>query len=108
MAEDRPLASPAGMGLVADPAYSPQPRPRRPEHGPMGAIIAALFGSRLNVAISIACMALAAWALPHALRWVVLDAVWMGDSAACRAAPGGACWAFVHDKLRFMLFGLYP
>lgn len=25
-----------------------------------------------------------------------------------RGLPGGACWAFVHDKLRFMLFGLYP
>jgi general L-amino acid transport system permease protein len=41
------------------------------------------------------------------VRWAVVDAVWTGTSETCRAA-GGACWAFVRQKLEFIIFGLYP
>ena len=41
------------------------------------------------------------------IRWAFLDAVWTGSAADCRAADG-ACWAFVRQKLEFILFGLYP
>jgi general L-amino acid transport system permease protein len=33
--------------------------------------------------------------------------VWRPDSSACRAAAG-ACWGFIADKHRFILFGTYP
>lgn len=46
-------------------------------------------------------------ALPLA-RWALVDATWGGTVADCRAAPAGACWAFIGHKLRFILFGLYP
>jgi general L-amino acid transport system permease protein len=49
---------------------------------------------------------LLAAALPF-LRWAILDAVWRPDPAACRAAHG-ACWGFIVDKHRFILFGTYP
>jgi general L-amino acid transport system permease protein len=39
--------------------------------------------------------------------WAFVDAVWRPDSKACREA-GGACWGFVADKHRFILFGTYP
>ena len=39
--------------------------------------------------------------------WAFLDAVWRPDSKACREAAG-ACWGFVADKHRFILFGTYP
>jgi general L-amino acid transport system permease protein len=39
--------------------------------------------------------------------WALLDAVWRPDSKACREAAG-ACWGFVADKHRFILFGTYP
>jgi general L-amino acid transport system permease protein len=39
--------------------------------------------------------------------WAFLDAVWRPDSKACRAAAG-ACWGFIADKHRFILFGTYP
>jgi len=39
--------------------------------------------------------------------WAFVHAVWHGDASACRAATG-ACWAFVGEKLRFILFGTYP
>ena len=39
--------------------------------------------------------------------WAFLDAVWRPDTKACRAAAG-ACWGFIADKHRFILFGTYP
>jgi general L-amino acid transport system permease protein len=41
------------------------------------------------------------------IDWAFLDAVWRPDSKACRAAAG-ACWGFIADKHRFILFGTYP
>ena len=40
-------------------------------------------------------------------RWAVLDATWSGTSEQCRAS-GGACWAFLREKTRFILLGFYP
>jgi general L-amino acid transport system permease protein len=39
--------------------------------------------------------------------WAFVDAVWRPDPKACRAAHG-ACWGFVAEKYRFILFGTYP
>jgi general L-amino acid transport system permease protein len=39
--------------------------------------------------------------------WAFIDAVWRPDSKACRTAAG-ACWGFIADKHRFILFGTYP
>lgn len=41
------------------------------------------------------------------LGWGVADAVFAPDYAACRAAAG-ACWGFVAEKWRLILFGRYP
>ena len=51
-------------------------------------------------------LAIVAAAIPFA-RWALVDAVWRPDAAACRAAHG-ACWGFVVEKYRFILFGTYP
>jgi len=39
--------------------------------------------------------------------WAFIEAVWQPDARACRAAHG-ACWGFIADKHRFILFGTYP
>jgi len=69
-----------------------------------------LFSTPLNAALTMVLLALLAWGLPPALRWLVLDAVWgKAPAAACDAVRGhGACWAVVAEKYRFMLFGVYP
>jgi general L-amino acid transport system permease protein len=46
-------------------------------------------------------------ALPPFIDWAFLDAVWRPDSKACRAGEG-ACWGFIAEKHRFILFGTYP
>ena len=47
--------------------------------------------------------------LPRALDWLALRAVWAPDYAACRALDyRAACWGFVAEKARLILFGRYP
>jgi general L-amino acid transport system permease protein len=41
------------------------------------------------------------------IDWAFIDAVWRADPKACREAAG-ACWGFIADKYRFILFGTYP
>jgi general L-amino acid transport system permease protein len=65
------------------------------------------FATPGNAVVTTAVLALGALALVPLTRWAVVDATWHGTAADCRAA-GGACWAFVGHKLRFILFGLYP
>jgi len=53
----------------------------------------------------IACLWLAA---PPLLDWLWFDAHFSAaDASQCQAAAG-ACWAFIADKYRLILFGLYP
>ncbi|GGE53368.1 ABC transporter permease [Agaricicola taiwanensis] len=62
-----------------------------------------LFSSVLTVATGALLIA----TVPAAIDWAVLDAVWPGgDARLCQEQ--GACWAFIADKLRFILFGVYP
>lgn len=57
--------------------------------------------------VSGAVAVLALVVLVQLFRWAIADAVWTGSAAECRLASG-ACWAFVGEKLEFVLFGLYP
>lgn len=81
--------------IIARPAPAKPPMP----------ILRILFGDALSVLITLGVMAMILLMLP-ALNWAILDAVWQGDSADCRT--GGACWAYIHDKARLILFGIYP
>ena len=50
-----------------------------------------------------------AWKLvPPFADWAFVQAVWRApDARSCREAHG-ACWAFIGEKHRFILFGTYP
>ena len=41
------------------------------------------------------------------IQWGVANAVWSPDLKACRATSG-ACWGFVAEKWRLILFGRFP
>jgi general L-amino acid transport system permease protein len=75
--------------------------------GRLRAFMRALFGTPLNAAISIACMALVLWVVPPLFAWAIENATWVGSAKDCKA-NGGACWALITEKFRFMLFGFYP
>ncbi len=87
-----------GVLEAAPPANRSLPRWRRLRTG--------LFGTPLNAAVTLACLVLLAWAVPPLLRWTLLDAVWVGPADRC-ADAAGACWAFIGEKLRYILFGFY-
>jgi len=69
-----------------------------------------LFSSWPNALLTIGALWLLWRSVPPFIDWAFLDAIWWApDSKACRAAAGeGACWAFIADKHRFILFGTYP
>jgi general L-amino acid transport system permease protein len=72
-----------------------------------------LFSSPANVALTIFCVALIAWALPPVVRFFLIDAAWSGtDREACivsAAHPNpGACWAFIRVWFSYFVYGFYP
>src|ERR1700712_350210 len=46
--------------------------------------------------------------IPGILDWAVIKANFSATSIQECRRSGGACWAFVVDKYRFILFGTYP
>lgn len=68
-----------------------------------------LLADRFSVAVTLLiALALLYW-LPALVDWALLKAVFVRDSAACRAASGeGACWGVIAEKYRSILFGRYP
>ena len=68
---------------------------------------ARLFNSWLNSILTLVLLGFMLWLLPKLVTWAVTDAVFTPDPNACRAAKG-ACWGFIVEKFRLMIFGTYP
>jgi general L-amino acid transport system permease protein len=68
---------------------------------------ARLFNSWLNSILTLVLLAVMVWLLPKLFSWAISDAVFSPDPTACRAAKG-ACWGFIVEKFRLMIFGTYP
>src|SRR5882724_7082442 len=65
------------------------------------------FSSWGNTIVSLVLVVFVVKAGTSFVDWAFLDAVWRADPKACRAAHG-ACWGFIAEKHRFILFGTYP
>ncbi|HYM73461.1 MAG TPA: amino acid ABC transporter permease [Stellaceae bacterium] len=73
----------------------------------VGWLRANLFSSVFNSILTLLCVVLLVVALRPMIRWAVIDAIWEApNGAACHG--GGACWAFIGEKFRFILFGFFP
>ncbi len=67
-----------------------------------------LFSTPLNALLTVLVAWLLLMTLPAAVDWLLLDADFSAATAQeCRAASG-ACWAFIAEKHRLILFGIYP
>lgn len=66
-----------------------------------------LFGTPGNVLITVFCVVALALLAKIAVDWLLIDAVFTGTPADCKAGAG-ACWPFLGAKLRYMIFGFYP
>ncbi|QQP91207.1 amino acid ABC transporter permease [Skermanella sp. TT6] len=100
-----------GSGSVpSDSSGSQVVKPPALALGPLGWIRANLFNSWFNSLLTILILWLAYQVIPPLLDWLFFNSVLPGEGVTnqtCRAA-GGACWAFIHEKYRLILFGLYP
>jgi general L-amino acid transport system permease protein len=82
-------------------------RPRPVATSPIAWLRANLFNSIPNTILTLLAVWLLAVTIPPLIRWAFVDAVWSAEAGrACRGA--GACWAFIGNKLRFILFGQFP
>ena len=60
-----------------------------------------------NALFTVLLLLFAGKCLHSFIEWAFVEAVWRPDANACRAAAG-ACWGFIAEKYRFILFGTYP
>ncbi len=66
-----------------------------------------LFNSIFNTILTISIGLLVLNILSSVVSWFFLDATFQGDAKLCRES-GGACWAFIFEKSRYIIFGHYP
>ncbi len=100
----------AGVSLPAapPPAALGRPPPRR-ARGPLAWLRANLFANPASAAATVLFGAALVAFLPRAVRWLFTDAVYAADYDACRRLGyHAACWGFVTEKHRLILFGRYP
>lgn len=67
-----------------------------------------LFGSVGNSLLTLVMVAAFVTFVPPLLRWAFINATWVAAAPDVCRANGGACWSFVHEKYRLILFGRYP
>src|SRR3546814_8800993 len=63
-------------------------------------------GGRQSI-LTIAILAMTAAFAGKGLSWLLFDATFAGGAADCRLASG-ACWPFLRENARMILFGTYP
>ena len=85
----------------------PQLAPPIDETGPLGWARKNLFSSWLNGIVTVALIVAIGWILSWFLEWAVFTANFTAATGAeCRG--GGACWALIHEKYRYIFFGSFP
>ncbi|RFB95363.1 amino acid ABC transporter permease [Rhizobium leguminosarum bv. trifolii] len=92
--------------------------PPRGERGAVAWIRRNLLATPKDIILTILALALIAWAVPHLVNWLFIQAVWSGpDRTFCATTIqggiqpdgwSGACWAFVSAKYDQFIFGRYP
>jgi len=67
-----------------------------------------LFGSPLNITLTLVVLAALAAILPSLVQWAIIDAAFLPATPETCRAETGACWSFVIAKHSQILFGIYP
>ncbi|MBB5572420.1 MULTISPECIES: amino acid ABC transporter permease [Rhizobium] len=95
----------------------PQLPPPSSEKGVIHWVRKNLLATPQDVVLTILAIAFLAWAIPHVVNWLFVQAVWNGtDRTFCATTVqggtqpdgwSGACWAFVRAKFTIFMVGLY-
>ena len=77
------------------------------ETGPLGWARKNLFSSWGNGITTVVLIAFVVWVLSWFLEWALFTANFTATTGAeCRG--GGACWALIREKFRYIFFGSFP
>ncbi|MFO1087481.1 MAG: amino acid ABC transporter permease [Reyranellaceae bacterium] len=77
------------------------------DSGVLGWVRKNLFSSWLNGLVTIVLIVAIGWILSWFLEWAVFTANFTAATGAeCRG--GGACWALIREKYRYIFFGSFP
>ena len=76
-------------------------------HHSMTWMRANLFSSPVNTIITLFCIYIIWEVASTVLGWAIFNASFASTKEACQEVSG-ACWAYVHQNYRFVLFGTYP
>jgi general L-amino acid transport system permease protein len=102
----------ADVDIAEEIPLPAQQRPPVVTSGVLGWLRANLFNSVFNTILTILAVYLLVMTVPPLIRWMFIDAIWSAPNGqACRGANGqevGACWAFIGEKWRYILFGRFP
>ena len=99
----------SGQAAYLRTAPSPVEPPPALVRGPAAWARHNLFSSPVSALLTVLSVLFLAWVIPDLVRFLLLDAVWHGDSGEiCRANQGGACWPFIWAKAEFFWYGAYP
>lgn len=67
-----------------------------------------LFSSPLNILVTVLIAWLLLMGIPALVEWLFIKANFSATTAQECRQSGGACWAFIWEKHRLILFGTYP
>lgn len=104
------MTTPAGY---APDQYAPGEHPDLPPpgltSGPLYWLQKNLFGSMTSTVLTLVSLWFLWQTIPPLLHWSFFDAAFTGESRAdCKAIAGGACWAFIGERLNLFIYGFYP
>ena len=91
------------------PGTHPDLPPPSSVYGPIHWIKTNLFGSLTDTALTLFAAYVLYSIIPLLVDWMFIDAAFVGESRKdCRAVAGGACWAFIGNRLSLFIYGFYP
>ncbi len=77
------------------------------ERGAIAWVRHRLLSSPFNILFTILGIAVLAMIIPPFVKWAILDANFVGHTKA-DCTGDGACWVFIHEKLKMFIYGFYP
>ena len=93
----------------AGPATTrPAMLPPTVEGGALGWLRKNLFSSWGNAITTVLLVAFIVWLASFLISWGVLKATFSAESGKECVGTGGACWAIIGAKLRYIFFGTFP
>src|SRR5713226_6956413 len=97
------------MSDITQPEIAlPSEKPPAATLGAIGWLRTNLFNSISNTLLTLLAFYLIVVLVPPLFRWMFIDSTWIASSGKDCRASAGACWAFIGEWYRFILFGRFP